>query len=1065
MDRRGEVPYIKVYNHPMAWELDEQQREAVECMDRAVMVVAGPGTGKTRVLTARVVWLTETEGVDPSRILAITYTNRATAEMRGRLAARLREQGGSPAGEVAVSTFHAWAYKLVRKYAEVLGFPHEPVVFDEDAQEQLLRRLLGEKRIPEEAFPIRNMKQLLDRVKADIACPVMDERFDPEHYETVSGLFKTYQEELQFRGAVDFADILLSALRLLYVHPDIRAEIIGSIDHLLIDEFQDINSAQYRLIESLHRPGMNLFAVGDEDQTIYAFRGSSGVFIDQFVADFGARLIPLGTSYRCSNAILYAAGSLISKNRRFYQQAPRPPKEIRSSPPLGIFELENEDEEGSVVTKLIRSWASSGCSYRDIAILYRVHSLADECESILINNGIPVLRLLKDRHREEIPGDPLPLLRLAAIDTEWDWDRAIGLPRDRLGELDDLRVRLAAKNENVPLHRLLARPSRFKKLSALAGSQLAGLSRFVTDIRKKTAREAPSALINLVATHLSDNRSPWYPNEDAWLEGEEKGLGGFDRLSPGPILEEWRQSKEGLRIFHAPTITAFLAARMLHDACEEILGVKAEMIPLPLSTHESARFPVDNRPACVVGLDWSAERFFPTGTLLPRALYVTSVGVSDSTPESFSDGESFPLALAAHRLAASLVSYRPGGGEDEILVFFDLETTGTEIFRAEIVEIAAIKVLLKGGEIRELGHFHSMAKPRFPIPAPATAVHGITDEDVSDAPSCSDILPRFLEFIGDAPLAGHNIDSYDMPLLRRHVGGLLDTVVQNLTLDTLTISRRLFPGEPHSLGVMAERLGVGVERAHRALDDVRTNIALFGRLMAIDEEVRARSFSHDIPVIFAVAHAVDESTDIDSSFVEAAARRGLARHEGEIEDHPFILSLKDSVTSRGLSTVLGVLRSLARGPYVVSESDSALEARVQMLREEALRLEDERPGVTLGEFLAHIALLTDGDFDSDEDAVRMMTLHAAKGLEFDRVIILGLEQGNLPHRLALNKTVAEIEEERRLCYVGITRARKRAALMYVRRRFGRWRNKSMFLFELPRNSYKTFRTKDRVSGE
>ena len=126
--------------------------------------------------------------------------------------------------------------------------------------------------------------------------------------------------------------------------------------------------------------------------------------------------------------------------------------------------------------------------------------------------------------------------------------------------------------------------------------------------------------------------------------------------------------------------------------------------------------------------------------------------------------------------------------------------------------------------------------------------------------------------------------------------------------------------------------------------------------------------------------------------------------------------------------------------------------------------EDGNPQVTLTEFLAHIALLTDTDFDSDEDAVRMMTLHAAKGLEFDRVIILGLEQGHLPHYLALGKSLKEIEEERRLFYVGLTRARERAALFYARRRYGRWRGKSMFLHELPKHSCKIFRTKDRLKS-
>jgi len=1050
----------------MSWELDETQREAVEASDRAVMVVAGPGTGKTRVLTARAVWLTEKNDVDPAKILAITYTNRATAEMRSRLVSRKLDSGQpSPASEVAVSTFHSWAYRLVRKYSEVLDFPREPVVFDEASQEQILRKILGEKRIPEEAIAIRHLKQLLDRVKADVAYPLMDARYDPEHFELLYDIFKTYQEELVLRGALDFSDILLTALRLLYLHPDIRDEITGSVEHLLIDEFQDINPAQYRLIDALEHPGMDLFAVGDEDQTIYAFRGSSGVYIDQFVADFGARLIPLGKSYRCSSSILYAASSLISKNRRFYQQPTRPPEGIKKKPPLGIFELENEDEEARLITKLVRSWVEAGIEYKDVAILYRVHFLADECESVLINNGIPVIRLLPDRQREEIPGDPLPLLRLAAQDNEWDWDRAIGLPRDRLGELDDLRVRLAAIKEGVQLRTLLGRPTRFRKLSAFARTQLARLNSFVRSLKKQASGEAPSALINLVAEYMHAGSAPLTRNEDGWLQSEHSELAGFDNISIESLIAEWKNSPDGIRIFFAPSITALIAAMFLREACEDFAGISVKLIPFPHEIPGDFENPVDERPVCIVGLNHTPEGFYPPATLIARAVYVTDAGVSETPPDEPRENESFSLALSAHRLASAIVGFRPGGGEDEILVFFDLETTGIEIFRAEIIEIAAIKVVLERGGVREIGEFHSLVKPTRPIPPAAKAVHGISDADVKDASGIAEILPRFLDFIGDAPLAGHNIDRFDIPLLKRHAGKTLDRTVPNLSLDTLGLSKRLFPGEPHSLGVLADKFGIDKGRQHRALDDVRTNISVFEKLVEGDDSYRARSFSRLAPVALAIACGLDETADTDISALNNAAARILAEYSGNLESSPSYVRLADHLNPHGRKTVLKALGNLARRYYEVPGEIEPLHAKIHMLRVEALRLEDENPDVSLVEFLAHIALLTEGEFDSDDDAVRMMTLHAAKGLEFDRVIILGLEQGNLPYRLALGKTVAEIEEERRLCYVGITRARTRAALTYTRRRGGTWRSPSMFISELPRHTYKLYRTRDRVAEQ
>jgi len=1052
----------------MPWELDDTQREAVESPDRAVMVVAGPGTGKTRVLTARAAYLTETIGVSPGRILAITYTNRAAAEMRGRLLAKRyhsasgEEIGISPAGEVRVSTFHSWAYRLVRNHYHALGFPREPVVFDEDAEENLLRLILARERISEEFLPIRYLKQLLDRVKAVVAYPLMDERFDPEHYEVVAGIFRIYDEELKARAAIDFNDILLGALELLYLHPDVREEVLSGIDHLLIDEFQDLNPAQYRLICALENPDLNVFAVGDEDQTIYAFRGSSGVYIDTFVADFNATLIPLGGSYRCSPGILYAASKVIGNNTRFYQRPPKPPEGMKEKPPIGVFEVENEDEEARIIAKLVRGWAGGGCDYRDMAILYRVHWIADECESFLINSGVPVMRLHPDRQREEIPGDPLPLLRLAGTDSEWDWDRALGLPRDRLGELDDLRVRLIAAKEGVPLYKLLGRPSRFRNLSALAQSQLAKLSRFVRSLRKKAGEEAPSAMVNYVAEHLSETMSPWNAAEDAFIASEHETITGFNEMSPGSILDEWRESKDGIRIYHAPTITAFLAAHMLEHACRDIIGIEAERIPQPFEWDEDTSYPVDNRPVVSIGLNYPGRLFFPADVLIPRVMYLTGDGFSESPSDECKNRECFELVISTHLFVTKLVGYRPGGSEDEVIVFFDLETTGTDTFRSEIVEIAAVRVLLRDGKVKEAGTFEQLVKPDYPIPQSATDVHGIDDDDVKEAPPIAEVLPRFLEFIGDSPLAGHNIDSFDLPLIRRHTGHVLNEIIPNLSIDTLPLSRRLFPGEPHRLESLADKFGIDKGRAHRALDDVRTNIEVFTRLVRIDESLRARAFSIDLPFIFALAHAVDDSTEADGGHYRASATRQLAAFDDDMEDHPFVKAISEGLSESGLSTIKWELSSLGRSRTEYIPHETYLVERINLLREEALRLEDDRSDVTLGDFLSHMVLLTESDFDSDEDAVRMMTLHAAKGLEFDRVIILGLEQGDLPHRLALNKTASEIEEERRLFYVGLTRARDRAALFCCRRRHGRWRPKSMFLGELPSGSFKNYKTKDKI---
>jgi DNA polymerase III epsilon subunit family exonuclease len=1053
----------------MRWELDENQKQAVESPEKSIMVVAGPGTGKTRVLTARAQYLIESQGVDPSRIIAITYTNRAAAEMRTRIASSNREQTefgvGNPSGisEISVSTFHSWAFRLVREHHKILGFTREPVVYDDEASEQFIRLILGRKRIPEEVFPVRNIKNTLDSVKSMIACPVGNRRVDPEFTEQVYDLFRAYQEELTLRNALDFNDILLNALRLFFLHTDIKDEIAGKIDHLLIDEFQDINSIQYMLVKEIYREGMNLFAVGDEDQTIYGFRGSSGEYIDRFVSDFNGVLIPLGTSYRCSNEILYAAGSLIGNNRRHYQIPPRAAKNIKENPPVAIYEMEDEDEESRLVAKQLRAWAEAGCAYRDMAVLYRIHNLADDCERELINSGIPVQRLGNDPHRKEIPGDPTPFLRLAVADSEWDWEKAIGIPRERLGELDDLRLRLEAQRKNEKLDKIISKPSSFKHLSALARNQLSEINRFVKKLRKMTESDAPSMIVNEVSSHIAENTPAFLPVEDDWIRKKELEISGFDEFTPGAILEQWGKSKDGIRIFHAPTITSLISANMLQRACEKILKIKSEVIPFPFNANEKAKYPVDDRPACVIGLNLRQAGLFPESTLVSQVLYIYPGSVAFSPVEVQGQQENFAIALTTHRVISELTGFRPGGAKGEQIIFFDLETTGTDIFNSEIVEIAAVAVHLRDGDIRESGEFHSLVKPMNPIPAGASNVHGIKDDDVKDAPSIKEILPKFIEFIGDHPLSGHNIEKFDLPILRRWCGIHLKDTIPNLFIDTYPMSTRLFPGEPHRLEVLAEKLAVKHGQAHRALDDVRMNIGIFKKMLVIDESRRARSFSSEVALELGVAMFLDDDYSGESEHLKNAAGRYISSVGSEVAEIPFVKSLRESLTKQAWTRLVNIVTDLSRHVVEEEELNVRIRSRVEFMRDEALKLEDENSDVSITELLAHISLLTESDFESDEDAVRMMTLHAAKGLEFDRVLIIGMEHGTLPHRLALNKTVEEIEEERRLLYVGLTRARDKVGLSYVRHRNGMWRGPSMFIREIPRNAVKKLKSRRKIS--
>ncbi|MCX5757080.1 MAG: UvrD-helicase domain-containing protein, partial [Candidatus Hydrogenedentes bacterium] len=292
--------------------LNEAQRMAVAAPDGPALVLAGAGSGKTRVIVERIVWLVEERGVDPRHILAVTFTNRAAGEMKDRVASRI----GAGRASSWVGTFHAFGLYLLRREIERLGRPRVFTVFDDADQLSLMKRLL--KNLPGQYARVtpREALQWISRLKQDVDEPDMTEPCATDEDETCRALWVRYHEALLRASSVDFDDLLVLPVRLLEGDSDACARYRRRFRYVLVDEYQDTNRAQFRLAKCLAGDGGNLFAVGDEDQSIYSWRGADIRNILEFDKDFpGASVYRLEQNYRSTMPILDTANAVVVNNR------------------------------------------------------------------------------------------------------------------------------------------------------------------------------------------------------------------------------------------------------------------------------------------------------------------------------------------------------------------------------------------------------------------------------------------------------------------------------------------------------------------------------------------------------------------------------------------------------------------------------------------------------------------------------------------------------------------------------------------------------------------------------
>ncbi len=365
--------------------LNPQQARAVEAPDGPVLVLAGPGSGKTRVLTHRVAYLVEVRKVWPRQILAVTFTNKAAREMRERLDKIL---GPARAAELTLGTFHAICARWLRRDAPELGLSRDFVIFDEDDQQQVIKRVLAELNIDDKKYKPSAVLNAISNAKNELITP---ELYQPPTYwhEMVRRVYPRYQELLRQSNGLDFDDLLLEVVRLLDARADILARYQDRYQHILVDEFQDTNTVQYALLRQLTAKHHHLFCVGDEDQSIYKWRGADFRNIQRF-REHNPNLtqIVLEENYRSTQTILDAARGVIDKN---VQRTKKNLFTQRSGgAALSVYEAYNQDDEAQYIVDTMQQLIRKQ-NYRlaDFAVFYRTNAQSRAIEDAFVRSGLP----------------------------------------------------------------------------------------------------------------------------------------------------------------------------------------------------------------------------------------------------------------------------------------------------------------------------------------------------------------------------------------------------------------------------------------------------------------------------------------------------------------------------------------------------------------------------------------------------------------------------------------------------------------------------------------------------
>ncbi len=472
---------------------NEKQKEAIMQTDGQVLVLAGAGSGKTTMLVSRLVYILETKNIRPSNILAITFTNKAAAEMRERIEAQL----GEAAKGMWIATFHSACVRLLRSCIDRIGFDSSFVIYDTADSKTVLKDCMKELNIDERLMPLKMLAGEISRAKdnlQDYNAYALINATD-HRKKVIADVYELYQKKLRKNNALDFDDIVFSAVRVLSENPDILEAQREKFKYIMVDEYQDTNNAQYMLISLLAGQDGNICVVGDDDQSIYRFRGANIRNILDFEKEYpNAKVVKLEQNYRSTSNILNAANAVISNNKG------RKGKNLWTAKdggdPIITYLAFNERDEARFIANQISSRVAKGGRFSDCAILYRTNAQSRVIEEMLLQNAVPyrVLAGLRFYDRKEIK-DIIAYLRIIHNPADSvSLKRVINEPKRGIGATSIEKAEAIAEEKGISLFEVVLYANEYEPLSR-AAVKMVEFGRMINSLRKASDAMKVSDLV------------------------------------------------------------------------------------------------------------------------------------------------------------------------------------------------------------------------------------------------------------------------------------------------------------------------------------------------------------------------------------------------------------------------------------------------------------------------------------------------------------------------------------------------------------------------------------------
>ena len=628
--------------------LNPAQREAAETIDGPLLIIAGPGSGKTRVITHRIAYLVRVCGVSPHRIASVTFTNRAAREVRERLDRLL----GTRAKGLTCGTFHALCVAILRRDGQPMGLNREFVIYDSDDQISLLKRSMEEANLDPRRYPIRSIQSVISRAKSSLLDPAGYAATVGSYYEeVVLRVYERYQQLLAQSNAADFDDLLLKTVQLFQRDPEVLGRYQSRYLHLLVDEFQDTNIVQYALAKLLAGQYRNICVVGDPDQSIYSWRSADIRNILSFQKDYpDAKVVSLGENYRSTQTILEAATHLISPNRERVEKELWTRKE--QGVPVEVREAHNEEEEAQMVVREVDSLVKEKEYHlADCAVMYRINAQSRALEEACLRYGmlyklVGAVRFYQRREVKEV----IAYLRL--ISNPYDgvsMERVINVPPRGIGSRTVEELARWAQDRDLPLYTglqsMVANGEEDGPERPLAPRALTVLERFLqllNGLMEEAGKLGVGDLVDALLERIGYRRYLMDADdrgEERWenvqeLRGQAQefqelspqvGLTAFlERVALVSDVDNLDETKDAL------TLITLHQAKGLEFPVVFIVGMEEGLLPHARSMDDPAEMEEERR-LCYVGVTRAEERLY-----LMRAFRRTLMGGSlPSMPSRF----------------------------------------------------------------------------------------------------------------------------------------------------------------------------------------------------------------------------------------------------------------------------------------------------------------------------------------------------------------------------------------------------------------------------------------------